>query len=88
MDDDLTVEVMPEFDVDVQETAESLGEERGLNFDFITYTQEMLTVYTQRKVGENTWQKFQFTVPADLVCTQEELEELLNEKIDEMVGEA
>lgn len=80
MDKDLEVIPEPEFDVNVQDTAEMLAVDRGMpDVEFSTYEQEMLQVYVRRDGV-----KYQFSVPANLVMRQEELEELLHEKLDDI----
>lgn len=84
--DELEVVPEPEYDVDVRETIEELAEERGLDLSFREYEQPMLSAYTRRpSVSPNgASNKFVFDMPADMLVTQEELEERVEEHLDDM----
>lgn len=82
--DDLTVEIQPEFNVDVRETLEAELESRGIDANIKEYTQPMLVATTRMEVGAGQYQSFKISMPADLVSTQEEVEETVEEKVDEL----
>jgi len=84
-DSELTVEPVDEYDVDVRATLEQKLEEVGIDASFSTYEQPMLVATTRRKVGEDTWQSFKIEMKADLVCTQEELDEIIESKVDDLL---
>ena len=82
-EDKFTVEVQSEFDVDVRETLEGELERRGIDADIATYEQPMLVATTRQEVEEGVYQSFKIEMPADVVCRQEELDEIIENKVDE-----
>lgn len=80
---DITVEPVDECDVDVRETVKERLDARGIDANISFYEQPMLRASTLRKVGEKTTQSYTFSIPANLICTQEELEDKVDERIDE-----
>lgn len=81
----LTVEPVDEYDVDVRATLEQKFEEVGIDASISTYKQPMIVATTRRKVGEDTWQSFKIEMKADALCTQEELDEIVEKKVDKLL---
>lgn len=87
-DEDLTVEIQPDFNVDVRETLEAELESRGIDASIREYEQPMLVATTRMEVGPGQHQSFKISMPADLVARQEELDEIVEEKVDELFERA
>jgi outer membrane protein assembly factor BamA len=83
-DEDLTVEIQPDFNVDVRETLEQELEKRGLDATISEYEQPMLVATTRMEVEPGTYQSFKIEMREDLVCKQEELDDIIEEKVGEL----
>jgi len=81
---DLIVKPVEEYDVDVRETLEQELEYRGIDANISRYEQPMLVARTRRKVGEGEYQSFKIEMKDGLLCTQEELDKMIEEKINEL----
>jgi len=82
---DITVTPVEEYDVDVRETLEQKLEHRGFNASFSTYKQPMLVATMRKEVNDGEFSTYKVEMPQDVICTQEELDEMIEDRIDEVI---
>jgi hypothetical protein len=76
--------MLDEYDVDVRSTLERKLEEHDIDTDVREYERPMLTAFVPKMVDGEGWQSFKIEVPANVICTQEELDEMIDERIKEL----